>query len=340
MRKKAASISVAVVSLLFIVSGLLVYRRMVSRPRTDDAFLEADVIHLAPEVSGRIVSLDVRNNQQVRAGDVLFVIDPQPFQLKLDEARAQTRELERRITDTSGEVAAQASRAEAAHTAIGDARARLALAESTLARLEPLLPKGFVTALQVDQARTARDSAKIALNQAEQQATAAREDVRSVRPLQEQLDASRASEALAARDLEKSQVRAPVAGRVVGLNVAVGEFAVSGHALFTLIDTSRWYAVANFRETEIARMHMGTPATVYLMSEPRKAILGHVESIGWGVTPDDASLDKDNGMPRVAKTLDWVRLAQRFPVRILLDTPPQNAMRIGASAVVVVRHGD
>ncbi|OIN98299.1 MAG: multidrug transporter subunit MdtN [Desulfovibrionaceae bacterium CG1_02_65_16] len=338
MRRKTASASVAIVLLLLAVSGVLVYQRMSSRPRTDDAFIEADVIHLAPEVSGRIVSLKVRNNQQVQAGAVLFIIDPQPFQLKLDEARAQTHSLEDKIADASGEVASQASRADAAHTAVGNARAQLGLAASTLARLEPLLQKGFVTALQVDQARTARDSAKITLEQAIQQAAAARQAVQSVRPLREQLEASRASEALAARDLEKSVVRAPFGGKVIGLNIAVGEYAVSGHPLFTLIDTSRWYAVANFRETEVARMSAGTPATVYLMSQPRNALHGQVESIGWGVTPDDASLV--NGMPRVAKTLDWVRLAQRFPVRILLDAPPQNAMRIGASAVVVVRHGD
>jgi multidrug efflux system membrane fusion protein len=338
MRKKAASISIAVVLLLLIISSLLVYRRIASRPRTDDAFLEANVVHLAPEVSGRIVALNVRNNQLVHSGDVLFVIDPQPFRLKLAAARAQTNSLKSKIADTANEVDAQESRAEAAHSAVGDAHARLTLAENTLARITPLLSRGFVTAQQVDQARTTRDSARIALTQARQQARAARQAVQSVHPLQAQLEASQAAMALAARDLEKSVVRAPFDGKVIGLNLSVGEYALSGHPLFTLIDTSKWYAVANFRETEISRMAPGTPAKVYLMSQPQKALSGRVESIGWGVTPDDATLI--DGMPRVAKTLDWVRLAQRFPVRILLDSPPQNAMRIGASAVVVVRYGD
>ena len=195
--------------------------------------------------------------------------------------------------------------------------AQLALASSTLARQEPLLGKGFVTAQQIDQARTARDSARIALDQAIQQAQAARQAVSSVRPLQEQLAASQVNETLAERDLGKTVVEAPFDGKIIGLNVAVGEYASTGHPIFTLIDTSKWYAVANFRETEIVRMAPGTAATVYVMGQPERPLQGHVESVGWGVLPEEATLV--NGVPRVMKTLDWVRLAQRFPVRILLD---------------------
>lgn len=338
MKKQFGRLVAVLVIVLLAVSGTLVLFRLDARPRTDDAFIEADIVHLAPDISGRIVSLNIRNNQSVRAGDVLFVIDPQPYDLKVNAARAQSRALEAKIDDTLNEVASQVSRADAAHTGIGNAQAQLALASSTLARLEPLLGKGFVTAEQVDEARTARNTARIALDQAIQQAQAARQAVSSVRPLQEQLAASRANEALAQRDLDKTVVKAPFDGKVIGLNIAVGEFASAGHPLFTLIDTSKWYAVANFRETEIARMTPGTAATVYLMAQPKRPLQGHVDSIGWGVAPDEAT--GAGGLPRVAKTLDWVRLAQRFPVRILLDQPPDDMMRIGASAVVVVRYDD
>ncbi|MTJ83629.1 MAG: multidrug transporter subunit MdtN [Telmatospirillum sp.] len=329
----------AVVALAsLVVTGVLVLMRLDARPRTDDAFLDADIVHFAPEVSGRIVTLNVRTNQSVKAGDILFVIDPEPYQLKLDSARAQTRSLEAKVDDTLNEVASQVSRADAARTGIDNARAQLALATSTLARLEPLLGKGFVTAQQVDQARTARDSARITLDQTIIQAEAARQGVSSVRPLSAQLEASRASEALALRDLGKTVVRAPFDAKVIGLEVAAGEYATAGHPLFTLIDTSRWYAVANFRETELDRMPPGTPATVYVMSDPKRAIAGHVDSIGWGVVPDGASLV--NGVPRVVKTLDWVHLAQRFPVRIRLDHPEEAFMRIGATAVAVIHHDE
>jgi len=338
MKKLAAKIFTSVVALLVLTSSIMVIHKLDARPRTDDAFIDADIVHLAPEISGRIISLNVQNNQIVHAGDILFVIDPQPYELKLNAAKAQSRMLETKIDDTLNEVASQVSRADAAHTAIGNARAQFAQASSTLSRLEPLLGKGFVTAEQVDQARTARDSARITLDQAVEQAQASRQAVSSVRPLQEQLAASRANEALAERDLDKTVVKAPFDGKVTALNISAGEYAITGHPLFTLIDTSKWYAVANFRETEIARMFPGSDATVYLMAQPKKALSGRVDSIGWGVTPEDGSVV--NGLPRVAKTLDWVRLAQRFPVRILLDQPPQDEMRIGASAVVVVRHED
>lgn len=336
MRKWLGPLFALVIAGFLVVASLLVVIRLEARPRTDDAFIEADIVHLAPDVSGRIVALNIRNNQSVHAGDVLFIIDRQPYELKLNAARAQTRGLEARIEDSLKEVASMASRADAAHTAIGNAQAQLTLASSTLARLEPLLGRGFVTAEQIDQARTARDSARIALDQSIQQAQAARQAVTGVKPLEEQLAASRASEALAERDYDKTVVKAPFDGKVIGLNITVGEFATAGHPLFTLIDTSKWYAVANFRETQIARMPPGTPATVYLMEQPKRALQGHVESIGWGIVPSDNSLVE--GVPRTVKTLDWVRLAERFPVRVRLDSPPEDMMRIGASAVVVARH--
>ena len=103
-----------------------------------------------------------------------------------------------------------------------------------------------------------------------------------------------------------------------------------------MIDTSRWYVIANFRETDIGKMEIGTEATVYVMAQPNQAIKGHIESVGWGVTNEDATVD--HGLPTIPTTLNWVRLAQRFPVRILLENPPDHVMRIGASAVVVVHY--
>jgi len=271
MTKKTVGKIIAVaIGGLLVVSAVLVVFRLDVRPRTDDAFLLADVANIAPDVSGRIISLKVRDNQSVRAGDVLVVIDPEPYQLRLDAAKAQ-----------------------------------LSLATSTLARTEPLLGNGYVTAEQIDQARTAKENA-------------------------------RAAEALAQRDLTNTVIKAPFEGKIVGLNIAAGEYAVTGHPLFTMIDTSRWFVVANFRETEIARMREGTEAAVYVMAHPKRILKGHIDSVGWGVMPDEASIV--NGLPRIPKALNWVRLAQRFPVRILLDHPPEELMRIGASAVVVVRY--
>jgi membrane fusion protein, multidrug efflux system len=261
----------ALLSLIFlIITSGLVIARMERRPRTDDAFLLANVANVAPDVSGRIVALNIRDNQQVRKGDVLFVVDPETYQRKLDAAKAKA-----------------------------------AVAASTLARMEPLVGKGYVTAEQIDQARADKEGALASL-------------------------------AVAEHDFNNTVLKAPFDGKVVGLNIAVGEYASAGHPLFTLIDTSQWYVLANFRETELAKLKQGTSASVYVMAHPEQRLVGHVDSIGWGVTSEDAKLT--TGIPNIPKTLNWVRLAQRFPVRILLDHPPENLMRIGASAVAVVNN--
>lgn len=269
MKEAFGKLIAAIALPMVVLTGVFVVFRMETRPRTDDAFLLADIANIAPEVSGRIISLNIRDNQYVHAGDVLFVVDPKPYQLKVDAAKA-----------------------------------KMTLISSTLVRIEPLLGKGFVTAEQIDQARADKESA-------------------------------RANEAIAENDLTHTNVKAPFDGKITGLNIAVGEYASTGHPLFTMINTAKWYVVANFRETEIAEMKEGTAATVYVMAHPQQVLQGHVDSVGWGVVSEDASMA--GGLPNIPKTLNWVRLAQRFPVRILLDRPPEDLMRIGASAVAVVR---
>jgi membrane fusion protein, multidrug efflux system len=268
VKKTIGMLVAAIVIVMLIVSSFLVVLRMDKRPRTDDAFLLAYYSNIAPEVSGQIISINIQNNQSVLAGDVLFVIDPEPFQYKLDALRAEHK-----------------------------------VALSTLERMQPLLQKGYVTAEDIDKQISLKDTTK-------------------------------ANENLARRDLLKTVVKAPFKGKIVGFNYAVGQYATTGTPLFTMIDTSRWYAVANFRETDIARMKHGAVAKVYVMAHPQQVLQGHVESIGWGVTSEDAT--QSTGLPTIQKTLNWVRLAQRFPVRILLNNPPDHLMRIGASAVVVV----
>ena len=306
-------------------------------PRTHDAFLFADTAGLAPEVSGRIVALNIRNNQHVKKGDPLVLIDPEPFELRLRQVRAQVGALEAQIALTTRQVASQTSGAEVAATQINRARAQLALAHDTRARLEPLLGKGYVTDQAVDEARTNERSADVALAATIQQATQARQAIGDTESLQAQLVGAEAAEALAERDLRETTIKAPFDGLVAGLEIAEGEFAVAGHPLFSLIKTDRWYAVGNFRETELDEIRIGDPATVWLMVDGHNPIKGRVESLGWGVRPEDGG---GPGLPAVGRTLHWVIVAQRFPVRILLDDPPQDAMRIGATVSILVRHGD
>jgi len=317
-----------------LVTGVLVSGRIEQRPRTDDAYLQAYIVHMAPDVSGRIVELDVGDNQKIQKGQVLFRIDPDPYKLRVDQARATVRGLEATLAVTADQVASQTSGADAAASAINAAEAQTALAISSLARIQPLLKSGFVTAQQVDQARTAQRAAQVALEQARLQAAEARQAITSTKPIEAELDGARASLALAERDLNKTVVLAPCDGRITALQVAVGEFASAGSPIFTIIDTEQWYAVGNFRETDLAGISPGQQATVYVMAQPSLPLRGEVESLGWGVASNVSATF--GGLPHVESSLNWVRIAARFPVRILLDKPPDDLMRLGASAVIVI----
>lgn len=309
--------------------------RLDHRPRTQDAYLYADTAGIAPEVSGRIVAMTVHDNQRVRKGDLLFEIDPEPYQLRLKEARAQAQSLLAQIDLTGRQVESQNSGANVANEQVRRAREQLRLAQDNRSRLEPLLGKGYVTEQQVDEVRTNEQTAEVGLAAAVQQAAQAHQAVGDTHSLMAQLEAAQATVGLAERDLRNTRMLAPFNGLVASLSIAEGEFAVSGHSLFTLIKADHWYAVGDFRETELPQIQVGDPATVWLMWSGNRALKGHVESLGWGVRPENGA---GPDLPAVSRTLNWVVVAQRFPVRIALDEAPQDVMRIGATASIRVSH--
>ena len=313
---------------------ILTWMRLDTRPRTDDGYLQADVVHMAPEVSGRVVDLRVRDNQRVRRGQVLFVIDEEPYRDRVVESAARLRGLEAELAVQTGQVASQGSKADAASTSVQAAQAQLALAVVTRRRLEPLGAQGFVPLQQVDQSRTAEQNAAVELKSARQQAVAARQAVTSTKPLEEEVVSARADLALAERNLRMATVVAPCDGQVTALDIAKGEFATTGKPLFTLIDTEEWYAIGNFRETEIGGMRPGQSVKIYLVGAGNLVLRGVVDSLGGGVAPDEGS--DFGGLPRVPRTLSWVRIAQRFPIRVAIQDPPLDQMRIGATVIVVI----
>ena len=304
-------------------------------PRTDDAFVRADTIGVAPQVSGRIVNLLVHDNQAVKQGDVLFEIDPVPYRHALERARAALDSLEKQIGLSRRDVRAQQFAASAARANIDRAEAQAKQATDTLGRIEPLLAKEYVTAEQVDQARTAKRTAEAAVQVAQRDAERAAAAVSGVDALVAKLGELRAAVATAEYDLEQTVMRAPFDGRVIDLDIAQGEYAATGRRLFTLIDTRNWYVIANFRETALKGMRPGMKAEVYLMSDPSRRFAGTVHSIGFGVFPEEGG-SSANGLPKVPRSINWVRVAQRFPVRIRVDAPPADLFRIGASAVALI----
>jgi multidrug efflux system membrane fusion protein len=327
---------VATAVALAIVLAVLVLRRLDARPRTDDAVATANTISIAPEVAGRIAVLNVKDDSVVHKGDVLFEIEREQYDLNLALAVAQVRTLEAQIRLGNRRVSSERSGVGVARANADAARARLVEATDTLQRLEPLLPDRYVTPQQIDVARTAKNTAESQLVGALSAVQQSRQFVGDTNAQLAELEGARALVGRAERDLRNTVVRAPFDGRIVGVTTSVGQLVGPVRPLFTLIDTSKWYIVADFRETQLARIRPGARATAYVMSSPKVRLQGVVESVGSAVAqPENLSIA---GVPPVPRDLNWVRIAQRFPVRIVLEQPPDELMRIGASAVAVVHH--
>jgi membrane fusion protein, multidrug efflux system len=352
------------------------------RPQTDDATLRANFTGIAPEVSGRIVALPLKDNQFVNQGDLLFEIDPRPYEHALARAQAsltmtrrEVSALERAlkvgdaaiaraealVSASTADIARYDAQRIATESTVNRAENEFKLADAHLQRLEPLLAKQFATADTVDVARTRRLVAEAAVQEAGKAnlaataaVAAARAQLRAVEAGLEQAKVERlraedaigrdgdfnarisASEALlqdAQLNLEHCHVKAPFSGRVVNLNFAVGAFARAGVDVFTLVDTGTWFVIGNFRETQLKFIQEGSPAEVYVQFKGGKRFQGRVVGLGWAVVPENGA--SAMGLPSVPRNLDWVRLAQRFPVRIQVENP-DDSFRMGASAVVTI----
>jgi membrane fusion protein, multidrug efflux system len=308
-------------------------------PKTDDAYVYADKINVVPEVAGRIVEMPVRDNQKVKKGALMFRVDPRTFEATLAQAKAQMDVLDKQIELTQRTVSAQQFNAQSVAASAAAARANAKQAADTLRRVEPLLDQGYASPDEVDKARTAQRATQAQLDAVLLQTKQAAAAVSSVDALVAQKAAVQAQIAEAELHLEYTTVRAPFDGRIVSLDTQVGQYASPAKPVFTLIATDEWFVVANFRETDLKDVKPGTRSTVYLMSDSSQRFQGVVDSIGYGVTPTDGGTWLD-GLPHVSKTINWVHVSQRFPVKIKIEKPEESLFRLGASAVAILHRGE
>lgn len=281
----------------------------------------------------------------------------------VDAAQAYAHNSTTGIKTAGSTVDASKAAVTRAQAAVEAASARLKYATNDLNRVEPLLQKQYVTIDQVDQARTAVQVAQgnfnetqAALLQAQaqqaqavlrqQEATTSEVEseaklgqaihtVDTVDTLMSQRPARAAKVDSARLDLERCRVVSPFDAYVTNMNISEGAYARAGGPIFTLIDTRTWYVIANFRESKLKNIGIGTHVDVYLMGHPDRRFNGVVESIGYGVFPEDGRVVA--GLPQIERTLNWVHISTRFPVRIRVQDPDPQLFRIGATAVTVVR---
>jgi multidrug efflux system membrane fusion protein len=337
--RKRNPLGVAIALLLVVLAAFFWVRTsLMAMPSTDDASIDGEVVHIAPLIGGRVIALAVHENQLVHKGDLLFRIDPVPYQINVAAAEANLDVARATVGSKRRFVATQRWDADIANEQIGRARDNLALSQRTQERLGPLAARGYIPQQQFDQAKVATQDATISLAQTEKQQSAAEGAVDTEDAVVASVRAAAAALANTRRALSDTEVRAPHDGRIVGLTISTGEVVAPSQALFTLINTEEWFVSADFREVDLNRLEPGACVTVYSMIDRRVPIKGVVESIGYGVLDAD-KIDLPRAAPYVQPSLNWVRVAQRFPVRIRLENPPERLVRLGASAIVEVAHG-
>ncbi len=279
-------------AVVLIAAAILVtkYWYYLTNPWTRDGQVHAQVIQIAPRISGPIVNLPIVDNQMVRAGDLLFEIDPRTFKAAVDSAAADLQQ---------AQVEAKDKKEEADRAIKIRKRDRGAMSQQQLER-------------KVNDQSSAEAAVRAAQAQLEQ----------------------------AQLNLEFAQVKAPVDGYITNLNLRLGSQAVANQPALALIDINSYWIHGYFREDRIDGVNAGDRAIVTLMSYPDRPLEGRVDSLGWGIAQSDGSTGY-NLLPNISATFEWIRLAQRVPVRVhLVDPPGDIPLRVGTTASVMVMTGE
>jgi multidrug resistance efflux pump len=298
----------AITAVVVIVALLLchaLWRHYLYAPWTRDGRVRAEVVRIAPDVSGLVTRVPVIDNQEVKKGDVLFEIDPQRFRIAEQQAEANLNAAKAAARAAGANIDAVLASA-AARKAEYDMRQEQAQRRQDLA---DVVPKEERT-----DARSAAVTARAVWEQAQasgHQANAAREQSEAA-VVQAQVALDRAK-----LDLERTEVRAPVDGYVTNLDVRVGDYAATGSPRLALIDRHSYYIYGYFEETKLPHLRVGDPVDIRMLSGGIR-LKGHITGVARGITDRDNPTGRDL-LADVNPTFNWVRLAQRVPVRVDID---------------------
>ena len=348
----------ASIVLIAVAAVSLKYWDYITNPWTRDGQVMSYVVQVTPRVTGPIVKLPIKDNQSVKAGDLLFEIDPRTFKASLDQARGnydQTLDdlaaLEKQVEAAQASVAQFESAINEAKSVVDAASSQSKEALLKYERNQVLVAKGTISIQRYDdlkmqhevatanktQSIAALMAAKSALLQAHANLAQAQANLGAPGAENARLRVAKAAVDQAVLNLEFTRVQASVDGYVTNLNLQLGSQAVANQPALALVDVNSYWVDGYFRETLIGNMRTGDEALVTLMSYPDKPISGKVDSLGWGLAQSDGSTGY-NLLTNVNPTFEWIRLAQRIPVRIHLDKLPDGVeLRIGTTASVLVK---
>tara|TARA_R110000850_G_scaffold3738_6_gene17397 strand:+ start:2791 stop:3900 length:1110 start_codon:yes stop_codon:yes gene_type:complete len=320
-------IVMAIVPLALIALGGYFWLTRGQSVSTDNAYVQQDRVSVAAEVGGRIIEVNVSSNDTVKEGDILFRIDPAPFEIALAQANASI---------AGAEVQVQALRTSAAGSGVDIAAARedIAFSQATFERQKALMQRGFTTKADYEAAQHAVEQARERLRQAQADAAEAQSlaaNARSMPGENPAIAAARVQREQAELNLSRTIVRAPTSGRVAQADrLQVGQMMVSGLPALTIVADRKSWVEANFKETDLANMQVGQSAEITFDAYPDIRLKGHVESIGAGTGSEFSVLPAQNA------TGNWVKVTQRVPVRIAIDEQSPRPLIAGLSTEVTV----
>ncbi len=323
--------------ILAIIAAGVVYRWESRNPRCNNGVLMADMIGIAPRVSGPIKELPIKDNQLVHKGDLLYEINTAPYEIAVQSAAANLAMAEGALTNAQLQINAQQDQVQEAQASLQQAQASYATAKDSYDRIAPLLAKHFASAQDVTDAKNSMNSALAGVSAAQAKLLSAQSSVLSIAEAQAKRDSAAASLAQAQLNLKYCTVKAPFDALISQMTISRGAYVAQGQQVFTLIDIHSWWVCEPYREGQLHRMKVGDPVTLEIKTAPGKFFNGTVESIGWGATPQAL---QNSILPVIPQALDWVQLEQRFPVRIkLADDVPSEILRVGTTSAATVHTG-
>ena len=315
------------VPLLIVIIGLYFWLTSGATVSTDNAYVKQDVTAISTQVNGPVVAVYVRENQHVNKGDILYRIDPAPFEAALHAAQAQLAAA--RLQTNQLYVQAAGTAAD-----ISGAQANLAVAQRAYDRQAALMKDGFTTKASYDDAYNDLAKARTDLANARAQSNNASAAI-APQGNQPQIAAALAAVEKARLDLQHTVIRAPNSGLVAQSDrLLVGQTAVTGVSMLSIVGDRQAWVEANFKEGDLAKMTVGQPAEVEFDAYPGVKMHGKVSSIGSGTGSEFSVLPAQNANG------NWVKVTQRVPVRIAFDRKPPREMIAGLSSTVTVRLRD
>ena len=293
-------------------------------PATDNAYVTANVVHVAPQVNGRVSQLSIQNQQHVHEGDTLYKIDPKPFKIALDLAQAHLQQARQEVAHNSAEVAT--ARAEVKRQEV-----LLQNATSRAKRNSELKHNNYVSRQAAEDAEADKLAAKAGLEVAHAQLNESIEQLGQPGDENQAVIAAKAALEKAQWELDNTELSAPCSGRIVQLTLQPGDTVQAGQSNFVLICDNQFWIDANFKETELARIKPKQPVTINLDMYPGVEFHGVVESIN-GASGVAFSL-----LPPQNASGNWVKITQRVPVRIrVVSNDETHPLLVGTSAQVRV----